>query len=105
LLRQREAQEAGLVGAAAHLAQQVFPFLARQAAMLEVGARPFAAGVEEALVVVLRLGRDNLLRDEGVDVGEQFLDGLGNREVHGDPPMSLRATLAVWRQSGRRNAR
>src|SRR5690242_7042906 len=82
-LRQRQSQEPGLVGAAAHFAQQVFPFLARQAAMLEVCARPFAAMIEEAIVVVLLLQRNDFLLDEGVDLGQQILDVLRNCEVHG----------------------
>jgi hypothetical protein len=41
---------AGLVGAALGLAQQLFPFFARQAAVVPVGAGVFAAMVEEALV-------------------------------------------------------
>ena len=58
--RQREAQMAGAVGAPPHFGQQRLPFAARQAAAVEVGARPFAAVIEEALVVVLRLQRRDL---------------------------------------------
>ena len=57
---QREAQEPRLVGAHAHLAQQRFPLLARQPAMFEIGARPFAAMIEEAFIVVLLLQRHDL---------------------------------------------
>ena len=51
-LRDREAQMAGGVGEILGLAQQRFPFMPRQAAVLEIGARPFAAMIEEADVVV-----------------------------------------------------
>ncbi len=51
-LRDRKAQMAGLVGAVLRLAQQRFPFMPRQAAIVEIGARPFAAMIEEADVVV-----------------------------------------------------
>src|SRR5262249_30980232 len=87
LFRQGEAQEASPVGALAHLAQQVFPLLARKAAMLEIGPRPLAAVIEEAVVVVLLLERDDFLLDEGVDVDEQLLDVFRNAEVHGVLPM------------------
>ena len=82
LLGQREPQETRLVGAAAHLAQQVFPLLARQPAMLEIGARPFAAMIEEAVVVVLFLQRHDLAFDEIVDACEQVRDFFWDRKVH-----------------------
>ena len=51
--RQRQPQPPGRVGPAAHLAQQLLPLRARDAAVLEVGAGPLAPVVEEADVVVL----------------------------------------------------
>ena len=51
-LRDRKAQMAGRIGAVLGLAQQRFPFMPRQAAIVEIGARPFAAMIEEADVVV-----------------------------------------------------
>ena len=42
----------GGVGEVLDLAQQRLPFVPRQAAVVEIGARPFAAMVEEADVVV-----------------------------------------------------
>ena len=48
------------------LAQQRFPFMPRQAAVLEIGARPFAAVVEEADVVVGLFQRFDLARDESL---------------------------------------
>ena len=67
LARQREAIEAGAVSAAARFRQQLFPFASRQAAALEIGARPFAAMIEEALVVVLRLQRRDFRGDECIE--------------------------------------
>ena len=60
LLRERVAVVAGVVGAAAHLAEQRLPLLVGQAAALPVGAGVLPAVVEEAVVVVLRLERLDL---------------------------------------------
>ena len=73
-LRDREAQMAGGVGKILGLAQQRFPFVPRQTAVLEIGARPFAAMVEEADVVIGRFQRLDLARDEAiefVEIGDQ----------------------------------
>src|SRR6266851_4487531 len=70
LLRQREAKISGRIGAAPRLAHQLFPLGARQPAVVEIGAGPFAAVVEEALVVVLRLKRLDLSLDEAIELGE-----------------------------------
>jgi len=48
---------AGLVGEVFHPAQQRFPLLPRQAAVFEIGARPFAAMIEKANIVVGLLDR------------------------------------------------
>ena len=80
--RQREAQPAGGVGAAAHLAQQLLPFGAWNAAVVEVGARPLPAVIEEAHVVVGLLQRLDLAFDELVELVEGRLDLGRNREVH-----------------------
>ena len=69
-LGDREAQMAGGVGQILGLAQQRFPFVPRQAAILEIGARPFAAVVEEADVVVGLLQRLDLALDERVEFGK-----------------------------------
>ena len=82
LLGQREAQPAGGVGPPAHLAQQLLPLLAGDAVVLEVGAGPLAAVVEEALVVVLRLERRDLRLDEVVELVERGLDVGRDVEVH-----------------------
>ena len=82
-LRQREAKVAGLVGDILRLAQQRFPFLARQAAIVEIRARPFAAMIEEADVVVAILDRLDLAFDEGVEFDEIVADVFGQSEIHG----------------------
>ncbi len=69
-LRDREAQMAGGVGEILGLAQQRFPFMPRQAAIVEIGARPFAAMIEEADVVVGLFQRLDLARDEAVEFVE-----------------------------------
>ena len=51
-------------------------------AIFEIGARPFAAMVEEAVIVVLRLQRLDFLLDEVVDAHQQIGDLLGNRKIH-----------------------
>ena len=61
---------AGGVGEVFYPPQQRFPFMPRQAAILEIGARPFAAMIEEADVVVGLLDRLDLARDEAVEFPE-----------------------------------
>ena len=61
---------AGSVREILGLAQQRFPFVARQAAILEIGTRPFAAMVEEADVVVGLLQRLDLAFDETIELSE-----------------------------------
>ena len=51
-LRDRKTQVTGGVGEVFRLAQQHFPFVPWQAAIVEIGARPFAAVIEEADVVI-----------------------------------------------------
>ena len=74
---------AGLVGAAAHLGQQLFPFVARLAVVVPVGAGMLAAMVEEADVVVLALERPDLALDEVVELDQVGRDVGGNVEIHG----------------------
>ncbi len=82
LFGQGKAQVAGLVGQAPHLLQQRLPFGPRQAVVVEIGARPFAAVVEEALVVVARLQRHDLAFDEGVEFAQVGHQVGGQVEVH-----------------------
>src|SRR5215470_12921294 len=79
---------AGVVGAVLGLAQQRLPFRPRQAAIVEIGARPFAAMVEEADVVVGLLERLDLARDEAVELVE-IGDQVGRKvEIQGGAPSS-----------------
>ena len=80
-LGQRKAIVSGPVGAPAHLGEQSLPFVARQAAALEVGARPFAAMVEEADVVVFAFERLDFALDELVQFGKVRGDFGGDFEI------------------------
>ena len=85
-LRDREAQMPGGVGEVLRLAQQRFPFMPRQAAVVEIGARPFAAMVEEADVVVGLFERLDLARDEAVEFVE-IGDEVGRQcKIQGSSP-------------------
>src|SRR3954453_1307682 len=91
--RNGEAQMAGVVGEILGMAQQRFPFMTRQAAILEIGPRPFAAMIEEADVVVLRFQRLDLERNEAVELG-----GIGDEirrqgKIQGALPRSCLALL------------
>jgi len=59
---------AGSIRTVLGLAQQRLPFMPRQAAIVEISARPFAAMVEEADVVVGLLQRLDLACDETVEL-------------------------------------
>ncbi|MEY9597668.1 hypothetical protein ABIF74_002360 [Bradyrhizobium japonicum] len=52
------------------LAQQRLPLMTWQAAVLEIGARPFAAMVEEADVVIGLFERLDLAFDETIELSE-----------------------------------
>ena len=69
-LGNRETKMPGRVGEIFHFAQQRFPFMPRQPAIFEIGARPFAAMIEEADVVVGVLDRLDLARDEAIELVE-----------------------------------
>ena len=80
---QGEAVMTGCIGAAAHFAEQVLPFLARQALVVPIRPRVLAAMVEKADVVVLLLQRPDFRLDEGVEFGEVIRDRLRDFErVH-----------------------
>ena len=87
--RHGEAIVAGPVGATLGFPQERLPFGTRQAAIVEVGARPFAAVIEEALVVILGLQRPDLGLDEGIELGQIGLQVGGQFEIHG---LLLKAT-------------
>src|SRR5436190_1459732 len=58
----------------------------RQSPLLEIGARPFAAVIEEADVVIGLFNRLDLARDEPVELGE-IGDQVGRQcEIQGNPP-------------------
>jgi hypothetical protein len=90
--RQGVTQVAGLVGALLGFAQQRLPFRTRQAFIVEISARPFPAVVEEALVIVLRLQRLDLVLDELVEHDEIVGDVLWDVEVH-----DFLHCVAAWR--------
>ena len=79
---QAVAQPARLVGAPAHLAEQVLPLPPRDAAVLPVGAGVLAALVE--VLHVLAFQRLDLGLDERVHLGEQARKVFGQGEIHGD---------------------
>ena len=60
----------GAVGEVLHLAQQQLPLMTRQAAVVEIGARPFAAMIEEADVVVGGFYRLDFARDKMIQLGK-----------------------------------
>ena len=73
---------AGGVGEVLGLAQQRFPFMPRQAAIVEIGARPFAAMIEEADVVVGRFQRLDLALDEAIEFVEIGDEVGGQCKIH-----------------------
>src|SRR5439155_8526500 len=81
--RDREAQMTGGIGKVFHLAQQRFPFMPRQPAIVEIGARPFATVVEEANIVVGLFQRLDLARDETVEFSEIGDEVGGQVEIQG----------------------
>src|SRR5260370_31110830 len=71
----REGTRPALSGAFFPPPQQHFPFMPRKSGIVEIGARPFAAVIEEADVVVGLLDRLDLARDEKVEfveIGDQI---------------------------------
>jgi hypothetical protein len=72
--------------ARAALGQQVLPLLARQAAAIEVRARPFATMIEEALVVVGGLQGRDLGVDERVEFAQVIAQIGRELEVHAQAP-------------------
>ena len=73
----------GHVGAALGSSEQLFPFVAREPAAIDIGARELAAVVEEPLVVILLLERVNFPRDEIIEDFEIFCKVIREGEVHG----------------------
>src|SRR5437762_5389818 len=69
-LGDRKTQMPGIIGEILDPAKQRFPLMPRQPAIVEIGARPFAAMIEKADVVVGLLDRLDLARDELVELVE-----------------------------------
>ena len=82
LSRQGKAVMAGRIGEVFRALQQRLPFRARQAAAVEVGARPFAPMIEEADIVVGALDRADFCFDEGVELFEIAGQAARQIEVH-----------------------
>lgn len=72
LLWKVKAPEACLVGSSFALYQQFFPLFSGQASILEVCSRPFAAVVEEAIVVVLFLQWNYLFLNECIEIFKEL---------------------------------
>jgi len=103
-LRNRKAQMSGFVGEILHPAQQRFPFGARQPAMLEIGARPFAAVIEETDIVIGLFNRLDLARDESVELGE-IGDQVGRQcKIQGNSPRNRFCRCREFRAETLRNS-
>ena len=86
MLGDRKTQMSGLVGESLRLTKQVFPFMARQTALVEIGARPFAAMIEETDVVVALLERLDGLIDETIKLGQVRSQIIRQREIQRATP-------------------
>ena len=95
---------AGGVGAPAHLAEELLPLLVRQAAALPVGAGVLAPVVEEAVVVVGHLQRQDLALDELVELGEIVLQLGRDGEIHSCSIPRRVAWVVPPRRRGRHGA-
>src|SRR5258706_12890577 len=85
-LRYRKAEMSGFVGKVFPPSQQRFPFPPRQPAIFKVGARPFAAVIEETDVIIGFFNRLDLARDESVELGE-IGDQVGRQcKIQGNSP-------------------
>src|SRR3982074_562981 len=85
-LRYGEAQMSRIIGEIFHSSQQRFPFMPRQPAIVEIGARPFAAMIEETDVVIGIFNRLDLARDELVELSE-IGDQVGRQcKIQGNSP-------------------
>jgi hypothetical protein len=84
--RNRKTQMTGAIGKVFHPAQQRFPFVPWQPAIVEIGARPFASVIEKADVVVGLLDRPDLFRDEMIQFGKVGNEIGGQRKIQGDSP-------------------
>src|SRR5437763_17038248 len=69
-LGNRKTQMPGIIGEILNPAKQRFPLMSRQAAIVEIGERPFEAMIEKADDVVGLIDRLDLARDELVELVE-----------------------------------
>jgi fatty-acyl-CoA synthase len=91
--RERKAQMPCGVGEILRTAQQRLPFMPRQATIVEIGPRPFAAMIEEADIVIGVLDRLDLFGDEAielVEIGDQI---ARQRKIQGGSPGCVLASL------------
>src|ERR1700688_4044428 len=93
--RDGKAEMSRAVGEIFHSAQQRFPLMPRQPAIVEIGARPFAAMIEETDVVIGRLDRFYFLRDELVELREIGDEVSRQCEIQGSSP---RGSCCRYRQ-------
>ena len=84
--RNCKAQVSRLVGEILHPAQQRLPFVPRQPALVEIGARPFAAMIEEADIVIGVLDRLDLARDELIEFAEIGDEVVRQCKIQGNSP-------------------
>src|SRR3546814_12778926 len=87
-LRCRKAPVSCGVGFARRLFQECRPLGTRQALIVPVGARMFAAMVEEADIVVGLFQRLDLRFDEGIEFVQMGLQVGWNREIHVSLPLT-----------------
>ena len=97
--RQAVAQPARLVGAPAHLGEQILPLPRRDAVVVPVGAGVLPTLVE--VLHVLGFQRLDLALDERVHLGEQPRKVFGQREIHGDFSLGAVQGLLPYRREGR----
>ncbi len=77
-----EAEVAGGIGAALGFQQQLFPLFVGQSAALPVGARVLAAVIEEAVVVILHLQRQDLCLDKVVEFLQVLRQVFRDIKIH-----------------------
>src|SRR3546814_11620745 len=87
MFRRRETPVPRGVGLSCRLLQKLFPLGARQPLIVPVGARMFAAVVEEADIVVGQFERPDLGLDERVELVEIRLQIGGHRKIHVSLPV------------------
>ncbi len=77
-----KAEVAGGIGAALGFQQQLFPLFVGQSVALPVGARVFAAVIEETVVVILHLQRQDLCLDKIIQFLQVRCQVLRDIKIH-----------------------